>query len=445
MANAISEAVNSGSALRVAVLGGGVAGCAFTYGIRQHFARRAPGSRTGNESRSMIGPSTPTNRPVELEIFEMGYAAGGRTATRGSRDIPALRINHGAPCFDVVSPRFRMACEELAAEGFVKPFDGVCGTLSCGDSSYEFTPNAHSDLFVGTPGMSALCRGLLNGVSQTEDCNLQVSPRFSTMVRGIKWVQGSGWRLYDETNELLGEFDWLAITSSGICHSRWTDTFGDQPPMLEAAAALGDPHLDQAIACVAKLDNHPVSTVMMAFTGEAAEAWGALPFSIAKCEDNENVAKLVVERLEDGMVTVVVHSTKKFADATAGIYGSTSTVARVTSKGSQDGQSSAGDGPSERDVIDMLVTSLQCILVPNHMTEEQFKARAMWGPHLHRWGAAFPMTNGLDPTHAHIPSAQVVFCGDYVSDSPSGRVEDAAISGLAAADALMSNLSLPRL
>lgn len=102
-----------------------------------------------------------------------------------------MRINHGAPCFDVVSPRFRMACEELAAEGFVKPFDGVCGTLSCGDSSYEFTPNAHSDLFVGTPGMSALCRGLLNGVSQTEDCNLQVSPRFSTMVRGIKWVQVS--------------------------------------------------------------------------------------------------------------------------------------------------------------------------------------------------------------------------------------------------------------
>lgn len=70
----------------------------------------------------------------------------------------------------------------------------------------------------------------------------------------------------------------------------------------------------------------------------------------------ENGWKVLDTAFPDGMVTVVVHSTKKFADATAGIYGSTSTVARVTSKGSQDGQSSAGDGPSERDVIDMLVT-----------------------------------------------------------------------------------------
>lgn len=59
-----------------------------------------------------------------------------------------------------------------------------------------------------------------------------------------------------------------------------------------------DPHELRSGALRLQLDNHPVSTVMMAFTGEAAEAWGALPFSIAKCEDNENVAKLVVERLE---------------------------------------------------------------------------------------------------------------------------------------------------
>ena len=37
----------------------------------------------------------------------------------------------------------------------------------------------------------------------------------------------------------------------GVC--RWTAAFGGQPPLLEAAAAVGDPQLDGAIATISQV------------------------------------------------------------------------------------------------------------------------------------------------------------------------------------------------
>ena len=38
-----------------------------------------------------------------------------------------------------------------------------------------------------------------------------------------------------------------------------------------------------------------------------------------------------------------------------------------------------------------------------------------WGPHLHRWGAAFPDAPLLPEGRAVVPSARVAFCGDFAS------------------------------
>jgi uncharacterized protein with NAD-binding domain and iron-sulfur cluster len=69
--------------VRVAVLGGGVAGAAFVYGLRKAAAAAALPSSTSPRSRPADTPP-----PLDITLFEMGRAAGGRTATRFTRDLP---------------------------------------------------------------------------------------------------------------------------------------------------------------------------------------------------------------------------------------------------------------------------------------------------------------------------------------------------------------------
>ena len=50
----------------------------------------------------------------------------------------------------------------------------------------------------------------------------------------------SGSVVYNK-GEPLGTYDFLVITSTGLAHPRWRTTFGGEPPLVEAAAALADP------------------------------------------------------------------------------------------------------------------------------------------------------------------------------------------------------------
>jgi len=68
----------------------------------------------------------------------------------------------------------------------------------------------------------------------------------------------------------------------------------------------------------------------------------------------------------------------------------------------------------------------------------------MFGPHLHRWGAAFPTGAPLSASAAAVPDARVLFCGDYVAtppvpgmkDAQTGTAEAALLSGIQAAATL---------
>ena len=67
-----------------------------------------------------------------------------------------------------------------------------------------------------------------------------------------------------------------------------------------------------------------------------------------------------------------------------------------------------------------------------------------WGPHLHRWGAAFPHPPLLPARHALVPSVQVAFAGDFVegAEGRAASVEGAALSGLRTAEALVQQMGL---
>eukprot|EP00951_Prasinocladus_malaysianus_P003458 scaffold24323_cov42-Prasinocladus_malaysianus.AAC.1 len=76
-------------------------------------------------------------------------------------------------------------------------------------------------------------------------------------------------------------------------------------------------------------------------------------------------------------------------------------------------------------------------LVPKWISEEAFGS-PKWGPHLHRWGNAFA-AGTMTASQAIVPSAKVVFCGDYVQVAGAEGVDPlelAVVSGLQAADAI---------
>ena len=399
----LATAQSTTGPMRVAVIGGGVAGCALSHGLREEVA---------------AGRATVT-------LVEMGRGPGGRAATRTTRDDPRLRVSHGAPAFRVTDERFRALLAALP-DGATAPASAPAGALT---PANEFVPEAparerrHGG---GGRGTSALCEGLLAASGAVER-------RFGTMVREIEALPGADgptWRLVDRDGAEIGRFDWLAVSGSGIAHARWTASFGGEPPLVTAAARLGDAALTAALARVGEVASRPVTSALLAFGGEAAAAWAALPWDKATCEGDATLRCIVVQRLAPDLTAVVLHSTHAFAEERArGVFGATSTAARVGG--------AASDAGAEARALDELLGAAAARLAPRWLAAAHVDAAAaVYGPHLHRWGNAFPGGRLLPPADAFVPSARVVFLGDYVDSPRAGSVEGAALSGLAAADAL---------
>jgi hypothetical protein len=70
--------------------------------------------------------------------------------------------------------------------------------------------------------------------------------------------------------------------------------------LLQVAAAqrVDDAALHTALAKIGKVKNRPVTAVLMAFDGETAAAWAALPWSVAVVEGDADIAKVIIDRLE---------------------------------------------------------------------------------------------------------------------------------------------------
>merc|ERR1719491_694509 len=102
MASTLSK--NISSAYRVAIIGGGVSGCAAARRLAQ------------------LDPS------AEITVYEIGRGPGGRSSTRKTRSMPNVRINHGSPYAELVSPAGRAIVSSLPS-GSVVPFGGREGRV----------------------------------------------------------------------------------------------------------------------------------------------------------------------------------------------------------------------------------------------------------------------------------------------------------------------------
>lgn len=398
---------------RVAVIGGGVSACTLAYALCEQLSARS----------------------LELTIFEMGRGAGGRMATRRTREKPELRVDHGVPAFEAYTDEFVAFCDDLTASSVLKRCTSplTFGSLLT-DGSFEAESGAGAVTRYAAAdgqGMSSLCDALLR-VGNSEAPLSRT--RFGTMVTEVEQT-ANGWHLSSKQGDDLGYFDWLVVTSTGFAHPRWRSAFGGEPPLVNAATSLGDEALNAALATLAPLTAHPVVACLLAFEGDAAAAWARLPFFKASVDADAIIDKVVVQRVTTGLTAVVLHSTHQFAQQNVAVYGATSTAARVAG--------AASDADKEAQVCAAMLSATEQRL--GGLLDASHLQSPAWGPHLHRWGAAFPGEPLLPSAHAVVPSAKVAFCGDFVDygNGRAGSVEGAVLSSFRTAGAIAKALQIP--
>uniref|UniRef100_A0A0G4GL93 Amine oxidase domain-containing protein n=1 Tax=Chromera velia CCMP2878 TaxID=1169474 RepID=A0A0G4GL93_9ALVE len=419
--------------IRVGVLGGGVAGCSAAGRL------------------SALG--------FDVTLHEMGRSVGGRAATRRTREEKRIAVNHGAPFFQVRSKKGEEEVQALVKGGFVAPCPDftpmvldVEGKKIIQDESVE----TGMKYFSGLPTMDRICEGLLNAsVAKTK-----IEKKFGKMIRQMEPLMEAdgkvrGWSLKDGDGTVLGEYDWLVVSGSGVMHPRWRLAFGGDPP-LSLAAETSLQHsakLKSLLTAVGDIGSRPVQVVMMGFKGEAAGRLLSLPSApLLKMRGHKVISKISVQKLpppegqpdssENLFVAVVAHSTHEFAQTCTDVFGSTSTAARVGNATSPEEREKAVTTEIVKGVDECLGAVLEGALAPCAET-------CCWGPLLHRWGNAFPSlptgatSGGVGSDLALIADCHLAVCGDFVGPAELlGSVEGAILSGVQAAELVGSAVGL---
>jgi predicted NAD/FAD-dependent oxidoreductase len=390
----------------IAVIGAGVAGCAVVAQLR----------RGGFQ-----GP---------LSLWESGRGPGGRTATRRSREDPGLRIDHGAPLFNITAAAPLPLLDSLLQAGAVRPWQPVRALLNGGGSLEPLDrrdPFGGGELYRGVQGMESLCRGLLALAEPA------VEQHYGVLVRDLAVSEQGRWRLMDREHQTLVEVDWLVLAGTLLAHPRSRLLLAwDTVPLQAASQALADPELQHGLAALASIRSEARSNLLLLAEGQAAEAWLRCPFRLlrfdAAAEQRWRLSRLSIQPLEDGRVAVVAHSSAIFAAEHLSVYGSRSSIAQQLGLKPRQDQEDA--------VIEALTDAVQGALAP---WLEPWAVR-QGDRQLMRWGAALPLQPGLPPALALCRRSRVGFCGDFVQGEGFGRVEGGLRSAANLADALLEVL-----
>eukprot|EP00555_Chaetoceros_dichaeta_P010604 CAMPEP_0198258676 /NCGR_PEP_ID=MMETSP1447-20131203/8030_1 /TAXON_ID=420782 /ORGANISM="Chaetoceros dichaeta, Strain CCMP1751" /LENGTH=431 /DNA_ID=CAMNT_0043945845 /DNA_START=44 /DNA_END=1339 /DNA_ORIENTATION=- len=401
--------ITSASAYDVAIIGGGIAGCAAARSLTLHDPAHA-----------------------KVTVYEIGRGPGGRASTRRTRSIPGLGLNHGAPYADICS----LEGKELVRDLGLMEFRGMRGWVDSASGGFTSFEEEEDTRFV--TGADNEMSNLASSLLASSTSNTPITTRYSSMIRSLSHIpsptspNGQRWQLHDKSGTTLGSADYLIIAGSGIAHPRWTDTFGGDPPLVAAAAKNkgNDAILDNALASIARQKSDPILAVFFYCTGDAATKWRELGFQIGKLRNTNNhdgphevLSKIIIQpHEEDGGCAVVLHSTAEFARANTGVFGSTSSAARV------------GDASSDSSREDILIAQMLQALsaIPGYPTVDTTMTAdgASYGPLLHRWGNAFPVGDPLARDLTVCPISRVGFCGDYTeTEARMGSVEAALLSG----------------
>lgn len=376
---------------KLAIIGAGVAGCSLATRLCQQ----------GWEA-------------TDLSIWEAGRGAGGRTATRRSRQDPNLRIDHGANVFNIGLEPPPLLLEPLLQQGWVESWTDPVALMN-GEGvllpEVTETPLLKGSCFRGSGGMDQLCRGLL---ALTDE---RVPATFDTLVRGIG-RENDCWVLTDLGGQPLVEARAIVLTGTLLAHPRSRLTFGwPSPPLQTLAEQLQDPGLNHSLAAIAALRFEARSSLLLRLPAQESGRWKDLPFRLlafdASAQQRWGLWRVSIQSLPDGSIAVVAHSSATFAGEHLQIYGSGSAMARQLGLAPQPEQ--------EQHVMGALSQALDDVLTP------WMEAGATGGGErqLMRWGAAFPVAPGLPPELCWNSDLRLGFCGDFLAGPGFGRVEGA--------------------
>ena len=424
---AAAAAAKMSSSVRVAIIGGGISGCASARRLAQ------------------LAPS------AQITLYEIGRGLGGRASTRKTRSMPHIYINHGVPYADIRSSVGRSLISSLgpscaaAFPGVRGSLDSRTGEFSQGDrekenSGVDFDANAGNkpDYVTGANGeMSQIASSMVSGIPSVET-------KYKTMIRGLSREPGGEWKLLDKSNKVIGSADWLVVAGSGVAHPRWSKTFGGEPPLIAAEKAHPDPKLREALDAIATQQVSPVLAVFFSCSGSAARQWLSLDFDVADVKESSILSRVMIQGgkkdenccasddVGDDWCSVVLHSTEDFALQNSGVYGSSSSAARVGD--------AASDAFRENSLIkEMMVATKEIPGMPtiddiesDESNKTESSSRYDYGPVIHRWGNAFPKGDPLSEDLSFLRSSRIAFCGDYVASSERirfGSFESALLSG----------------
>ncbi|MCS5700169.1 NAD(P)-binding protein [Cyanobium sp. FGCU-52] len=389
----------------LAVIGAGVAGCVLAARL------------------VALGWSGP------LTLWETGRGPGGRASTRRSRSDDALRIDHGAPLFNLHPAEAPPPplLQALIEGGWVEPWKGAIAGLDVhgqvGDPPAD--PQLDGTLLRGRGGMDRLCEGLLHQAGGA------VEGRFGQLVRRLRASAGGPWELLAADGQTLGQADWLVLSGTLLAHPRARLTLGwESIPLAEAARSLADSQLEHALVAIASLRAEARSNLLLVAEGEAARIWRDLPFRLlildAAARQRWGLERIAIQPLDDGRCAVVAHSTAIFAEEHLKVYGSGSAIARQLGR--------PVPAAEEDAVITALTAALHQALHPRIPYSLMGRCRRQ----LMRWGAAYPRGPGLPSALSLCPASRIGFCGDYLAGPGFGRVQGAWSSAEALAERLVA-------
>lgn len=374
-------------ALRVAVLGSGIAGST----AARHLA----------------------DAGVRVTVFECGRGVGGRTSTRVTRDEFKFRFDHGAQYIGKPkTPVFQSALDDWIQQGFVKEWKGRFGSVNNNGDEVELltvdTPSKPH--YVGYPRMNSICQNLLDHknidiVLQTRACAVREE--------GI-------WKLTAHGNDRtdLGSFHWL------IGSDRLSGT--------NNRADLRGAPVDDFKSLVSSIANVPSLTLMVAFDSSLENlSFDGIQFS-DDGDEWESLAWAARDSSKPGRERVdnkecwVVQSNPRVAQYLI------AQLAAVEGQSFETTKKGVAEKAEEILMADFVkaVEKLNDGVVPG-------VAYSIG----HRWSAAFPNTGGRSSSESYVDKEQkFAACGDYLG-SLTGRIEGAYLSGVSAACAVMETKS----
>uniref|UniRef100_A0A7S1EQH0 Amine oxidase domain-containing protein n=1 Tax=Timspurckia oligopyrenoides TaxID=708627 RepID=A0A7S1EQH0_9RHOD len=338
-----------------------------------------------------------------------------------SRELAFLKLDHGAPYFEVHSNAFRSVIDAMCSRGQVTRYTEAEFCVQSDGSITKSEQNHKVFKFKGIPGMYKVADALLS------EADAQV--HYGSLIKVISTTENNLWNLKDKREIDYGDFEILCVASCTVAHPRWSSTFGGTAPLIAAAEQMKIPNqnFQKALKNIAEIKAEPVTALLMAFTGELASAWLSLQWRMLDVSRfSDVISRIHIKDLTEtsdsvSNVGVVIHSTVSFGRKVVGVFGKTSTAARLGG--------AKHDEDSEQQIISDMWTEMKILLKEYKSIDSIPMNSASYGPHLHRWGAAFPGPTLLKQELACIEDLHLIFVGDYIeSQSIPASIECAFLS-----------------